>query len=230
MLWRMDVDRHRILRWVLPIGAIVVGLVAGWAIAYLLSVGGTGGILGAYGLILGLLLLILVVGVIWETRTRIRHGDVGQARRRSLKAGGLLVAGAIAGAAGGAALLPFSGRESGAAECHSVADSRIVAYVEALELGELGSGTLRSTIFVDTIDAGRLNLQLFVDLADLPEGTLEPIWAGSASVVELNADRTAGRVTFEHAVRTLQEPGASAPPSDWPAELSGTISWGCDPW
>jgi hypothetical protein len=132
---------------------------------------------------------------------------------------------------------PFAARVGGEARCRSGPDSRAVAGVTALDLGELGSGTLRATVGLPSQGSGTATAEMFIDGGDLPDGSFQPFWSGPANVTESGGQGATGSLTFQD-LRLEADPGAAkagetGPPADtggWPASLSGTLSWSCGPW
>jgi hypothetical protein len=79
----------------------------------------------------------------------------------------------------------------------------------------------------DGPDGGRV--ELWIDGADLPEGASQPFWLGSAEVTRSDG---AGQATFIDIGREGDPalvPGSGAA-DGWPASLSGTLIWSCQPW
>jgi hypothetical protein len=75
-----------------------------------------------------------------------------------------------------------------------------------------------------------VRVDLVVDTADLPEGADPLGWTGPARLVESDESRLRGQVTFERLPREVVKQPSATPSADWPATLSGTISWICAPW
>ena len=222
----------------------VVGMLFGWGIAYQRSVGGLGGALGASLLIAILLGLVALIAGSVLVATKIRHGDLGQAIRVVLATAGVLAAGAVAG---GAAAVGFNGtyhapvvqqsggsiavdlsstslvfvpRTDGGAMCTSEDDGPAVARVNALDLGELGPGTLRATLHVGNVRS-EVTAELWIDGADIPEGGTQPFWRGPLRVIREETEGASGQGEFAFTL-----PGGSP----WPSTLTGSISWTCRPW
>jgi hypothetical protein len=238
--------------------ALLVGVLAGRLIAYNQSVGGLGGALGAAFLIFGTGVLVAVVGGTGLIALRLRRGHAGPAIQSLLAAGALLVVGAVGGnltaaATGGlhrepvvqvstasvqvqlAATKPaFVPRTGGEARCSSVPDGNAVAGVEALDLGELGNGTLRAAVFLSGADVGA-RIELWIDGADVPEDTIAPTWGGEARIDAPNGGLS-GRASFDvESTAGAGKPGdPTAPPgpdgSAWPLRLAGELLWACDGW
>jgi hypothetical protein len=138
------------------------------------------------------------------------------------------------GAVKGGTLL-FVATDGGAGTCQSWPDTRRVESVYSSNLGELGSGTMRATLAIPMSGSGVTTAELWNDGANIPEGTFQPFWTGPARIIESGAGGTSGTMTFRALkleVDAILKPGQSAPPevADWPATLSGTISWTCQPW
>jgi len=243
------------------VGACVVGVLAGRAIAYEGSVGGLAGVLGAG--ILSFFLIVAVVGLalVGLIATKIRHGHVSRPIGTLLAAAGLLATGALGGHATAAAFgglyhepvvleatgatrfdmqavaVPFVARDGGRAVCRSVPDGRTVADVTALELGELGSGTLRATLSLPAQASDGAAAEFWIDGGDLSDGSIQPFWRGSVQVTEIGADGASGKLIFASLER---ENGAEKPISEspaptsaapgWPSTISGLLSWSCQPW
>jgi hypothetical protein len=242
------------------VGACIVGVLAGRAIAYQGSVGGFGAVDAA---VLAMFVIVAVVGLalIGLIATKFRHGHVSPAIGTLLAAAGLLAVGTLGGDAtaastGGlhhepvvltapgqtrvelqAGAIPFVARDGGRADCSSGPDSQAVADITALDLGELGSGTLRATIGLPAQTADGATVELFIDGGDLAEGSMQPFWSGPVQVTDLGADGASGMLTFMDFElanpATKPDPGSSATASavpGWPATISGSLSWTCQPW
>jgi hypothetical protein len=133
--------------------------------------------------------------------------------------------------------LSFVAKNDGAADCRSGPDSRAVAGVTALELGELGSGTLRAMVGLPGPEDAGASAQFFIDGGDLPEGSYQPFWSGPVKVTTSKDVGASGTLTFS-ALPLEPDPGQvkageTGPPADsggWPATLTGTLSWTCGPW
>ena len=244
----------------MAVGACIVGVLAGRAIAYQGSVGGFGAVDAA---VLSFFLIVAVVGLvlIGLIARKFRHGQVSPAIGTLLAAAGLLAVGALGGSATAAAFgglyhepvvlaaagqtqvelqagaIPFVARDGGRADCSSGPDSQAVARITALDLGELGSGTLRATIGVPGQAADGATAELFIDGGDLPEGSMQPFWSGPVQLAELGGEGASGKLTFTSLglsnAAEKPEQGSSGPTSaapGWPATISGSLSWTCQPW
>jgi len=239
---------------IVAIGAVVAGIFVGREIALEQSRG-----LFLAGAVPMFLLAIVVVGLclVGLVSLGVRRGRLNVAIGTVFATAGLLAGGSVAGwasagatsgtepvpvvlrAAGTATLTmaadpgAFAARDGGAATCESEQDGRGVAIVTALDLGELGSGTMRARVSpsADGPDAGRV--ELWIDGGDLPEGASQPFWLGSAEITRSDG---AGQATFIDVGREgdpAPEPGSDAKDisaDGWPASLSGTLSWSCQPW
>ena len=235
--------------------AVIVGLLSGRSFAYMSSIGGFSAALGVPLLGMALVGGVVGVAVVAAILARLRGTSIGSTLRFVALATGVLALAAMIGAvtaratgaiyvepivlqAGGrihvdvtSEGMPFVVRADAAAECASVPDGRLVGSITALDVGELGDGTLRGSIGLGT-EPGQSRIEFFIDGADLPEGDLPPVWGGTVPIDEVTSDRSAGRASFDN-LRLLDEgkdPDATVPPSEWPESLSGTISWTCDPW
>jgi len=235
---------------IVAVGAAVAGIFVGREIALEQSRG-----LFLAGAVPMFLLAVVVVGLglVGLVSLGVRRGRLNVAigtlfATAGLLAGGAVVGWASAGATGGTEPVPvvlqaagtatltmavdpgaFAARDGGAATCESEQDGRGVAIVTALDLGQLGPGTLRARVSpsADGPDGGRV--ELWIDGADLPEGASQPFWLGSAEVTRSDG---AGQATFIDVGREGDPalvPGSGAA-DGWPASLSGTLSWSCQPW
>ena len=248
------------------VAAAIVGLFAGRAFAYMSSEGGLGNIFAMGYLILflgGSVIALVVVGL---AATKFRHGHVTWAIGAVFGSAALLVAGTFVGratapATGGTyhepvvlvapasvhirfnpVALAFVAQDGGQAECHSVPDHRTFNDLSALDLGELGQGTLRGGFTIWADGSGSGSLELFIDGGDLPEGSPMVSWVGPATVTSISSAGDSGALSFDGLVRSAgdgkpvpvdsgQELATPAPvASEWPATLSGSIGWACQPW
>lgn len=133
-----------------------------------------------------------------------------------------------------AAGMTFQANADGPANCRSQPDSLAVSDVTGLELGELGPGTLRAQIWLP-IAPGPAALEVFIDAGDLGEGSFQPFWSGSGGVTGGTAGRTSGTASLGELKLEADagsKPGSAPLPgvTDWPASISGTISWSCGAW
>jgi len=131
--------------------------------------------------------------------------------------------------------LPFVSKDGGAGTCTSWPDTRRVESVYSSDLGKLGTGTMRATLTIPMGGSGLTTAELWIDGANIPEGVFQPFWTGSARITESGAGAVSGTMTFSALkleVDAVLKPGQSAPAevADWPATLSGAISWECGPW
>ena len=122
----------------------------------------------------------------------------------------------------------------GAASCRSVPDGTVVSDVTALDLGELGSGTLRAMWSVPG-RTGAGAAELFIDAGDLADGAFQPFWAGPVHVTARAGDGASGTMTFtglELETDMMSKPGQPGPANAaaWPPTISGSLSWACEPW
>ena len=240
--------------------ALVMGVLCGRAIAYSASRGGLS-VLGAGILVILVGAVVVVLCVIAVVATTIRRGHVSRPILNVFAAAGLLAAGTLGGSAtaaatGGlyrtavvletpgetnlrldAATLPFAKRGAGVGTCQSDPDGRTVVGILALELGELGPGTLRANISLPVAASEPATAEFFVDAGDLPEGSVPPSWNGRILVSGLSTDHASGRLAFDALPRASMDklPGdqsAAAVAMDkvWPASISGEMTWNCQAW
>lgn len=241
-------------------GACIVGVVAGRGIAWWGSVSEFGGITAA---VLSFFVIVGVVGLslIALIALKIRHDHMNRAIVTIFSAAALLAIGTIGGRAtagftGGTyhepvvletmgatqidlqpGVVPFVAKSGGRADCQSVADGRTVGSITALELGELGPGTLRAMIGVPATASDGAAAQFFIDGGDIPDGSVQPFWSGPVQISDLGATGASGTLTFTNLTvsdpAAKPDPGASVvpnAPSGWPATISGVVSWTCKPW
>jgi hypothetical protein len=249
-------DRSRDRRFLaVAVSALVIGILGGAAIAFQVGQGGLGGALGGAMILLGLVGGSVVAGVLWLVVTVRRRASVERALVSLTLAAGLVAAGAYGGyaiSAGPAGIPPTpvvleaAGRMTGTvtgdglqlvaraeatARCFSVDDDRDLAYLTTDDLGEFGPFTLRAWVHTTVGGADPVRVDLVVDTADLAEGADPLGWTGPARLVESDEGRTRGEVAFENLPReVVKQPSATSSAADWPATLSGTISWACAPW
>ncbi|MEO8469137.1 MAG: hypothetical protein ABI573_05670 [Chloroflexota bacterium] len=248
------------------VAASFIGLFAGRALAFTSSRGGLESIFGIMSYVLmlgGAFIALVVIGLV---ATKFRHGHVTWAIGSVFASAGLLVAGTLVGnatapATGGTyhepvvlvgpgsvhirlnpVALSFVAQDAGQAECHSMPDHRTFNDLSALDLGELGPGTLRGGLTVWADGAGSGSIELFIDGADLPEGSSMVSWVGPATVTSMSPAGDSGTLSFDSLVLAAgdgkpapldggQEVATPAPPaSPWPLTLSGTLDWACQPW
>lgn len=127
---------------------------------------------------------------------------------------------------GGTGFAPVT---NGPIECSSGPDYMSPFVVEAHDLGEVGGGTLRLslTLFEGDGQDWTGDLELFLDFAGAALGSKQPSWEGSPSVT-LADDQVSGTAEF-HALPL--DPGVDASVrAQWPASLSGKLTWHCEPW
>jgi hypothetical protein len=240
---------------------LVIGVLGGRAIAYGLSQGGFS-ILGAGVLIALFGAAVIGLAAIGLVALRIRHGHLSQAVATVLSAAAILATGTIGGGATAAAtggvyrdavvlrsageatlrldtrgVLPFAARAASSVACDSEPDGRTVVGITALELGELGPGTLRGTVRLPVAPSDMPTAEFFVDLGDLPEGSIPPSWSGRVLVTAMGADRASGRLAFDGLALLIpdkmpdeQSAAAIAVGKAWPTTISGEMSWSCQPW
>ena len=240
--------------------ALVIGILGGRAIAYAATQGGLS-IIGAGVLAMLIGAVVIALFVIGLIAIRFRHGDISRAIATVIAAAGLLAVGSIGGAATAAAtggtyrdavVLQASGttnlrldtraprfvaRADGRADCRSNPDGRVVVDVTALDLGEFGPGTMRAMVTLpkDTVEA---QAEFFVDLGDLPEGSVPPSWSGRVLVTDMGPDHASGRLAFDGLPLLVpdklppeaQSSAAIAVGNAWPASISGEMTWSCQPW
>ena len=250
---------------VLPIlvasGALVVGVLGGRSFANERSMGGLGGAIGEGILIAVLAVVLIALVAIGLIALGLRHGHMSRAIGTTLAAAGLVAIGTLGGNATAAATggvyvepivltssgqarldlqagsAPFAAQEAGRTDCESVPDGQSVARVTALDLGELGTGTLRAMLYLSTDPSNATPVEFFIDGADLPDGSAQLSWAGSGQAGELGSGGTSGKLTFSNL--TLSDPAAKPDPGasaasptvpGWPVAISGSLTWTCQPW
>jgi hypothetical protein len=238
--------------------AAVIGVLAGREIAQARSAGGFGFIGAA---VISLFVIAVVIGllIVGLVATKFRHGHVSSAIASLLAAAALLTVGTIGG---GAAASAFGGlyhepvtleargetriamrttggtfvaKDGGLASCHSTPDGRGVGGLTALDLGELGPGTLRAGLDFWGPRPDQAGGSFFIDGADIPDGASQPTWTATVVIVQTAADGASGKLTFEGRADAVdfKDPGGSvgAPAaSGWPAQIAGTITWTCGSW
>lgn len=248
------------------VAAATLGLFAGRTFAYFSSQGGLEGIFGKAYLVLflgGVFIALVVIGL---AATKFRHGHITWAIGSVFVSAALLVAGTLVGTATAAATggtyhepvvlvapasvhlrlvpvaLSFVAQDAGQAECHSIPDQRTFSDLSALDLGELGPGTLRGGFTIWANGSGSGSMELFIDGGDLPEGSPMVSWVGPATVTSMSPAGDLGALSFDGLVLSAgdgkpvpvdsgQEVTAPAPvASAWPSTLSGTLDWTCEPW
>jgi hypothetical protein len=240
---------------VIGIGATLVGGLVGREIARENSVYSMFG-----GMIPTLFFLVtigalIVIGLI---ALAARHGHPTFPISAMLIAAGTLAAGAVGGnvtarATGGTYIAPvvleapgtltlampgvvgFIAATDVSARCQSNPDERDVADVVGLVLGELEHGTLRGSISPTGEASDEARVSLFIDGGDLPDGSSQPFWSGRARVIDRDPSGSSGKLTFSSLAYedAAAKPGPTAPMASgavFPATVSGTITWACQPW
>jgi hypothetical protein len=251
---------------IVVLAAAALGVAVGRTLAYITSEGGLSGIFGRVYLFLFVVASFVVVLTIGASALKFRHGQLSRAIATVFGAGAILITGTILGtvtaeATGGTYHDPvvltapatvsvridptqvtFVAQDQGPAECRSGPDTPRFADLSALDLGELGEGTLRAGLMIDTEGPGTASVELFIDGADLPEGSPMVSWSGAVAVTSMSPSGDAGTVSFSD-LALSQGDGKPAPAdsgsevglpsplvSDWPATLTGTLDWTCQPW
>jgi hypothetical protein len=110
---------------------------------------------------------------------------------------------------------------TGSADC-TAGPGRLVATVNAWDLGALGDATLRGDLKLSVagVDPGTANVSVYLWSSSMTEPG--PRWQGKGRLTGV-----VGHVSFAHLARVT---GGQAAEGTWPAELSGEISWSCSPW
>ncbi len=238
------------------IGCGVVGVGLGFVAGDALSPRHGGGFTALlFGLIVylvgGVVIGLMSIGLV---AIGFRHGHASGAIKTVFVAAGFLAIGAIGGVATAriaaslytppielmayawttaeldATSIPFVPLERGPAECRSMPDSRVVAWIMGLDLGELGPGTVRGWVTLDQDNPGMAHVELIVGGEDLPEGSFQPFWIGWAEIVERTSDGSTGRIRFENLLLQTGPDTSTGPKIAWDAALSGTIKWRCQAW
>jgi hypothetical protein len=227
---------------------LVGGIAIGRQYAWSQSVGGMTAALSPVGFGLaavGVLLFGLVAAVVG----RVIRAPRGAARRATGAAVVALIAGIVGGnataaATGGTYVEPIVHQSVGTINaaitsatatfrpntdapvtCFSVADGDAVGGVTALDTGELGGGTLRA--FVSLESESGVILQLFIDAADVEDG-VAPAWEGIGIVSARSPDGLTATVTFED-LRLGTDSKDPVPAPSLAGGLSGSLSWACEP-
>ena len=105
-----------------------------------------------------------------------------------------------------------------------------------LDLGEVGSSTLRGTLSLPAGTTSGATAELWIDAGGLPDGAYQPFWSGAVALSVTGADEATGTATFVGLQReadpsTKSGSNAGLPAADgWPLTLSGTMTWTCEPW
>lgn len=229
---------------------LAVGLYFGYVLAYTASQGGLSAGLGALLLgyaiaaVIGLIAVFGVVAAAFRVSRRIGPG--------ALAVAGLLTVGVLAGFTltpvlglgyreaatleargtasarlqGGAALSPM---EPGYATCRSEPGSDTMTRID-LDLGRLPTGLLRGSVSISEAGPAEAWVELRVDASDDAEGAFQPEWLGTGEVAGLDERGMSGRVSFQTMFRTTESGTRGDAASDaWPATLSGSLSWACEP-
>jgi hypothetical protein len=134
-----------------------------------------------------------------------------------------------------AAGMSFTATAGGSATCASRPDQVVVGAMTALDLGTLGTGTLRAQWQVPAAGSTATTIEAFIDGADLEDGAFQPFWSGSGRVTAAAPDGRSGTLAFGPLAiepDPALKPGQTGPAdaAAWPDALSGTISWTCAPW
>ncbi|HEX5823585.1 MAG TPA: hypothetical protein VFY18_03905 [Candidatus Limnocylindrales bacterium] len=240
--------------------ALVIGVLSGRSVAYAFSQGGLS-VLGAGVVIVLLGMGVIGLGGMGLVALRLRHGHLSQAIATVLAAAGLLAGGAIGGGATAAATggvyrdavilqasgetvlrldpgdLSFVATKGGTADCQSDPDGRTVVAIAALDLGELGPGTLRASLYLPVASSEPVTAEFFIDAGDLPEDSIQPSWSGPVLLSGVSADHASGRLAFDGLPRLIpdkmpeaQSSAAIAVGKAWPSSISGELTWSCRPW
>jgi hypothetical protein len=136
--------------------------------------------------------------------------------------------------------VPFVARVAGVAMCDSVPDGQAVSSITALDLGDLGSGTLRAHLSLapEGSDSDGATVEFWIDGGDLAEGSVQPSWNGPVRITEIGPDGATGTLTFTNLEATSNDPALKGPESpaapsgagQWPSTISGVVGWTCEAW
>ena len=236
------------VRWLPAAIGLIAGVAAGYVIGYNLSVGGccasfTAAFVG-FG-VAGVVAILVIIAVLAALTKRSRLSREALRVAAALAGGAIVLSFAIPGlglgykapvtleasGSGSITLIDVDGFQptgDGSVTCQSVQDSTEVSAVVFLALGELNGGTLRSWMFLPRGDESDGKLELIIDGADLPEGSAQPIWTGTATF-ETTDGGLSGTSTFAGLLLRFSPPDA-APTTGWPTTLTGTMTWQCLPW
>jgi hypothetical protein len=238
----------RIALFVIVVAWLIGGIAVGRGYAWSQSVGGLNAAAG--GVVFGLAAIaVLVFGLAAAAVERVigaPRGSGGRATRAAIVA---LIVGIVAGyataaATGGTFVEPivresagtmnaaitsptatFRPKSASPATCGSIADGDAVESVTALDLGELGDGTLRAFVVIEA--ETRVGLELFIDGADVEDG-FPPSWIGAGAVTTRSPDGLAATIAFED-LRVVTDPKLPTPAPAWAGALSGSLRWACEP-
>jgi hypothetical protein len=118
----------------------------------------------------------------------------------------------------------YAARTDSPATCGSVSDGEAVSSVSATAIGTIDGADLDATV-------GGIDSEVpVVGVGGVPTVNFKTIgWSGPIESVERTLGGRDGRVTFVG--MAIENLGAGDPvPGDWPATLSGTLSWSCGDW
>jgi len=127
------------------------------------------------------------------------------------------------------AVAGFTANRSATTTCSSIGDSTATETVTGLDLGKLGSGTLRGSLTLSPSPATG-HMELFIDGGDIADGGVQPFWEGDASLADLGTGGLSGTATFRDLIYAdpgVQKGGPASSGGNWPATLSGTLHWDC---
>ena len=240
----------RIALLLIVVAWLVGGVAVGRGYAWSQSVGGMTAAFS--GIVFALAAVaVLVFGVATAIAERVVRAPRGSGGRATWAAIAGLIIGIVAGngtaaATGGTYVEPtvlvrestgtmtaavtsptatFRPRSDAPVTCASVADADAVQGVTALDLGELGDGTLRAFVVIES--ETRVGLELFIDAADVADG-MPPTWTGRGSIVAKSPEGLAATIAFED-LPLVEVARVPLPAPAWVGALSGSLEWACDP-
>ena len=237
---------------VCPSIAAIAALGAGYLIARQASApGDMQGLVYFWVIPLG---MVALLGIVAGTLGRVHDDDPAGAPTQAVASGGALLAGLLIGLVATPVLgltyppviyLHATGTSS--LELVHAAQSQPDP-TATTTCRSLGDATAAGQVAVTTAGVFR-GQHVLATLGRSADGTLDVItieldgandipvaWSGQASVVTQDPDGRSGRATFDGlvgynvATRGLPAAQASGSLGDWPARISGTLTWSCGSW
>ena len=198
--------------------------------------------------------MVALIGIIAGIGGRSRDGDPAAAPTQAVASGAALAVGLLVGLVA-TPLLGLTYPPVTYLHASGTADLQLASSAEyqpdptaPTECRSLGDATAAGQVAVSTAGSFR-GEHVIVSLARAVDGTLTAItieldgasdipivWSGVATVVTRDPDGRSGRATFDGlvgtnvAVKGLPAAQASGSLGDWPARISGTLTWSCGSW